>query len=72
MISDIRKQLARVPFEPFSTRTSDGHEYPLPTLDHIYLPPGGNRVIVSDDEGIVAILTQLQFSGSRQKRDGAL
>jgi hypothetical protein len=69
MIPDIRKQLARVPFKPFSIRTSDGHEYPVPTLDHIYLPPGGNRVIVSDDEGIVAILTPLHVSGVRQEQD---
>ncbi|MEO6872653.1 MAG: hypothetical protein ABI233_10585 [Chthoniobacterales bacterium] len=63
MIADIRKRLERLPFSSFSIRTSDGHEYPVPTLDHIYLPPGGHRVIVSDDSSIVAILTPLHISG---------
>jgi hypothetical protein len=71
MIADVLKQLARVPFVPFSIRTSDGHEYPVPTLDHIWLPPGGNRVLVSDDEGVVAILTPLHISGVVQQPNGA-
>ena len=71
MIADVRKQLTRVPFVPFSIRTSDGNEYPVPTLDHIWLPPGGNRVLVSDDEGIVAILTPLHISSVIQQPNGA-
>lgn len=71
MIEDIRKQLQRVPFEPFSIRTSDGHSYEVPTLDHIWLPPGGNRVLVSDDQSIVAILTPLHISGVIAQHNGA-
>jgi hypothetical protein len=71
MIADVRKQLTRVPFVPFSIRTSDGNEYPVPTLDHIWLPPGGNRVLVPDDEGIVAILTPLHISSVIQQPNGA-
>ena len=56
MIDEIRKQLERVPFIPFSVRTSDGHEYSVPTVDHAYITPRGNRVIVTDDKGTVAIL----------------
>ncbi|HZE57711.1 MAG TPA: hypothetical protein VE031_07640 [Chthoniobacterales bacterium] len=63
MIADIRQRCERSPFTPFSIRTSDGHEYPVPTMDHIYFPPGGRRVIVSDDKGIVSILTPLHISG---------
>ena len=63
MISDIRKHLAVVPFSPFSIRTADGQEYPVPTLDHIYLPPGGQRVVVADDQGLVAVLPALLISG---------
>ena len=63
MTGDIRKHLDIVPFVPFSIRTADGHEYSVPTLDHIYLPPTGGRVVVSDDEGVVVVLPGLLISG---------
>ena len=63
MIGDIRKHLEISPFIPFRVRTADGREYPVPTLDHIYLPPGGGRVVISDDAGIVVVLPALLLSG---------
>lgn len=63
MVSDIRKHLAKTPFVPFTIRTADGQQYSVPTRDHIYVPPGPARVIVSDDEGISAILPALLISG---------
>ena len=63
MIGDIRKHLGISPFIPFRVRTADGHEYPVPTIDHIYLPPGNGRVVVSDDAGIVVVLPTLLISG---------
>src|SRR5205823_14571569 len=57
-----RKQLTRVPFIPFLVRTSDGHEYSVPTVDHAYITPRGNRVIVTDDKGTVAILGPLHIN----------
>ena len=63
MIGDIRKHLGISPFLPFRIRTADGHEYPVPTLDHIYLPPGNGRVVISDDAGIVVVLPALLISG---------
>ena len=63
MIGDIRKHLEISPFVPFRVRTADGHEYPVPTLDHIYLPPGSGRVVISDDAGIVVVLPALLISG---------
>ena len=63
MIGDIRKHLEVSPFIPFRGRTADGHEYPVPTLDHIYLPPGNGRVVISDDAGIVVVLPALLVSG---------
>ena len=63
MIGDIRKHLEITPFMPFRIRTAHGREYPVPTTDHIYLPPGGARVVVSDDEGFVAVLPALLISG---------
>ena len=63
MIGDIRKHLEVSPFAPFRVRTADGHEYPVPTLAHLYLPPGNGRVVISDDAGIVVVLPALLISG---------
>ena len=71
MIDEIRKRLGRIPFVPFSVRTSDGHEYSVPTVDHAYITPRGNRVIVTDDKGTVAILGPLHINGVIQQPNGA-
>jgi len=63
MIGDIRKHLEITPFIPFAVRLADGREYPVPTIDHIYLPPTGGRVVISDDQGIVVVLPALLISG---------
>ena len=63
MIGDIRKHLEITPFVPFSVRLADGREYPVPTINHIYLPPTGGRVVISDDQGIVVVLPALLISG---------
>ena len=63
MIGDIRRHLENVPFVPFTVRTADGREYPVPTVDHIYLPPAGGRVVISDNEGIVVVVPGLLISG---------
>ena len=63
MVSGIRKHLEIFSFISFRVRTADGREYPVPTLDHIYLPPGGGRVIISHDAGIVVVLPALLLSG---------
>ncbi|MBA2432087.1 MAG: hypothetical protein H0V56_08215 [Chthoniobacterales bacterium] len=62
MIADIRSQLARTPFMPFAIRTSDGNEYPVPSLDHILISPRGGRIIVTNDEDTVAVLPTLHIS----------
>ncbi len=71
MIDEVRKQLERVPFVSFSVRTSDGHEYSVPTVDHAYITPRGNRLIVTDDKGTVAILGPIHISGVIQQPNGA-
>jgi len=63
MTGDIRKHLEVTPFVPFAVRTADGREYAVPTIDHIYLPPTGGRVVISDDEGVVTVLPGLMISG---------
>jgi len=71
MIDEIGKQLERVPFVPFSVRTFDGHEYAVPTVDHAYITPRGNRVIVTDDTGTVAILGPLHINSVIEQPNGA-
>lgn len=69
VIGDIRKHLLVTPFEPFAIRMADGREYPVPTVDHVYIPPGASgRVVVSDDEGITVALPGLLISGLVQSR----
>jgi len=63
MTGDIRKHMEISPFVPFIVRTADGREYPVPTIDHIYLPPLGGRVVISDDAGVVVVLPGLMISG---------
>ena len=65
MIGDIRRHLEVQPFVPFRIRMADGREYPVPTQDHIWFPPGSGRVAVSDGDGYVALLPALLISGLR-------
>ncbi len=62
MISVVREHLERVPFVPFVIRTSDGHEYSVPTVDHAYITPRGNRVVAVADDGAVAVLGPLHIN----------
>lgn len=63
MTGDIRRHLAVTPFVPFAVRTSDSREYSVPTVDHIYLPPSGGRVVIADDAGVVVVLPGLMITG---------
>jgi hypothetical protein len=72
MIEDIRKRLQLTPFVPFSVRTADGQEYPVPMVDHIWLPPGGRRVVISDDRGITVVLPASMISGLIHAGNGDL
>ncbi len=51
MMADVRDRLERVRFVPFVIRTSDGHEYPVPSRDHAHISPRGNRVVIFLDAG---------------------
>jgi hypothetical protein len=70
VIDEIREQLHRVPFLPFVVRTSDGHKYSVPTVDHVYITPRGNRLIVIDDEGTVNILGPLHINAVVDQPNG--
>jgi hypothetical protein len=71
MISDVRERLDRVPFVPFIVRTSDGHEYFVPTVDHAFITPRRNRVIVVADDGATAVLGPLHINGVVDQANGA-
>ena len=70
MIDEIRKRMQRVPFVPFSVRTSDGHEYSVPMVDHAFITPCGNRVVVVDDEGTTAIFGPLHINSVVEQPNG--
>jgi hypothetical protein len=70
MIEDIRKRMELAPFVPFAVRTADGQEYSVPTIDHIWLPPGGRRVVISDDQGVTVVLPAFMISGLVHAENG--
>ena len=70
MIADVRERLDRVPFVAFVIRTSDGHEYSVPTVDHAFITPRGNRVIVIADNGATAVLAPIHINGVIDQSDG--
>jgi outer membrane lipoprotein SlyB len=71
MIADVRERLDRVPFVPFLIRTSDGHEYSVPTVDHAHISPRGNRVVVFTDKGAAAILGPIHINSVIEQPNGA-
>jgi hypothetical protein len=70
MIVDVRERLDRVPFVPFLIRTSDGHQYSVPTVDHAFITPRGNRVIVVADNGATAVLGPLHINSVIDQPNG--
>ena len=70
MIVDVRERLDRVPFVPFLIRTFDGHEYSVPAVDHAFITPRGNRVIVVADNGATAVLGPLHINSVIDEPNG--
>ena len=70
MIVDVRERLDRVPFVPFLIRTSDGHEYSVLTVDHAFITPRGNRVIVVADNGATAVLGPFHINSVSDQPNG--
>jgi hypothetical protein len=62
MIVHVRERLLAAPFVRFVIRTSDGREYSVPTADHAFITPRGNRVIVVADNGATAVLGPLHIN----------
>ena len=70
MIADVRERLEKVPFVPFVIRTSGGHEYAVPTVDHAFITPRGNRVVVVADNGATNVLGPLHINSIVDQPDG--
>jgi hypothetical protein len=70
MIADVRERLLAAPFVPFLIRTSDGREYSVPTADHAFITPRGNRVVVVADNGATAILGPLHINSVIDQPNG--
>ena len=70
MIADVRERLDAFRSCHSLIRTSDGHEYPVPTPDHAHISPRGNRVVVYDDEGATAILGPLHINSVIEQPNG--
>jgi hypothetical protein len=70
MIGDVRERLEKVPFVPFVIRTSNGREYSVPTVDHAFITPRGNRVVVVADDGATNVLGPLHINAVVDRPDG--
>ena len=71
MMADVRDRLEWVPFVPFVVRTSDGHEYPVPSRDHAHISPHGNRVVIFLDAGPAVLLGPIHINSIvDQQSDG--
>ena len=62
MIPDIRELIAARPFVPFTIYLGDGEGVRVPTVDHVYVTPTGNRVFVSFDDGSYDVIRPLMIS----------
>ena len=62
MFADVRERLHKTAFAPFLIRTSDGREYSVPTVDHAFITPRGNRVVVVTDDGATNVLGPLHIN----------
>jgi hypothetical protein len=70
MIVDVRERVLAAPFVPFVICTSDGREYSVPTADHAFITPRGNRVIVVADNGATAVLGPLHINSVIDQPNG--
>ena len=70
MMADVRDRLERVPFVPFVIRTSDGHEHPVPSLDHAHISPRGNRVVIFLHAGPAVLLGPIHINSVVEQSDG--
>jgi len=66
----VRNRLERVPFVPFVIRTSDGHEYPVPSRDHAHISPRDNRVVIFLGAGPAVLLGPVHINSVVEQPNG--
>jgi hypothetical protein len=59
MLDEVKKYVARSPFQPFIINTADGLSRPVPSLDHILV---GKYIAVLDSEALTEIISPQQIS----------
>ena len=69
MIQDIYELLHKRPFHPFVVRSTDGREYPVPSVDHASVNPAKTRVTIYDDADGWALLSLAHIAGVAGKED---
>lgn len=62
MVKDIRRLVSARPFIPFTIHMADGGDVRVPTYDHIFIFPKGNRAIVFYDDDSWDLLSPLLMS----------
>ena len=71
MIPDLKELIASRPFVPFTIHLVDGGAVRVPTVDHVYVTPTGNRVFVSFDDGTYDAIRPLMISRVTVDREAA-
>jgi hypothetical protein len=71
VVKDIRELSTTKPFIPFTIHLVAGGGLRIPTVDHVYVTPTGNRVFVSFDDGTYDVIRPLMISRVTVDREGA-
>jgi hypothetical protein len=59
MLDEVKKYVARSPFQPFIINTADGFSRPVPSLDPIFV---GKYIAVLDSEALTEIISPQHIS----------
>jgi hypothetical protein len=59
MLDEVKKYVARSPFQPFVISAADGLSHPVPSLDHILV---GKYLAVLEPEGLIEIISPQHIS----------
>lgn len=62
-IEQLRTTLRANPFQPFTIRTADGRQFPVPHPDFLSMSPTGRTVVVFQTDGSASIVDLLLMTG---------
>lgn len=71
MKADIRKLAHASPFVPFTIHLADGGQLRVPAVDHIAVPPAGNRIFVFGDDARYDVIPALMVTRVTVTRESA-